>query len=251
MKTNITVAVASCLAVALSAQAGPDWDEICDAGSLIATAQPISGGGGSLKSIKGALAPCSPLAGAQPDLEDMYQFIINDPTMFCAKTVAAEATQDCCGGSFSPVQGTNFDTQIWLFKANGLGLLANNNDPADPPLSRIGNVSNDGSGAMILTPGVYYLAISGANRVPVSSGGQIFQFGSPFEVSGPDGPGGGNPITGWVGPGQQGHYEIVLCAARTIQGIPTVSQWGLVAMAAAMLAGGAIIIARRGHPAAA
>ena len=246
MKTNFTIASVGCLCLSAVSFAGPDWEEVCDAGSLPSTAQNTGGG---VKSIKGKLGPCGPMPEGVPDLEDMYKIVINEPTGFCARTVPSTPTQDCCGNTYIPQQGSNFNTQLWLFRSNGLGLLANDNDPGNSPLSLIGHAANDGSGAAILDPGTYYIAVSGANRIPVSTVNQmtlpIFQFANSFEVSGPDGPGGGSPITGWTGPGEQGLYEIVFCGSLPAQGIPTVSQWGLIAMAGAMLAGGAILIRRR------
>ncbi|MHC5022968.1 MAG: hypothetical protein ACYTGG_03515, partial [Planctomycetota bacterium] len=85
--------------------------------------------------------------------------------------------------------------------------------------STIGNEANDGSGAMIDTPGLYYVAITTSAREPVSAGGPIFFFASSTEISGPDGPGGDQPIIGWQdvpipegaeGPDVPGLYTIAL-----------------------------------------
>jgi hypothetical protein len=42
----------------------------------------------------------------------------------------------------------------------------------------------------------------------VSQAGPIFSFGSPTEISGPDGAGGLNPHIGWTGVGETGTYVI-------------------------------------------
>ena len=68
--------------------------------------------------------------------------------------------------------------------------------------------SNDGSLAAVVAAGDYYLAISVGGWVPVSSSGNIFFLGSSTEISGPDGPGGLNPIIGWTGvPEDVGDYD--------------------------------------------
>jgi uncharacterized protein (TIGR03382 family) len=88
-------------------------------------------------------------------------------------------------------------------------LLANDNtiSGANPFLT---TPSNDGTLAAINLPGVYAIAISAAGRNPVSVGGNIFNYGSPTEISGPDGPGGINPHIGWTGEGAGGNYKISL-----------------------------------------
>ena len=72
------------------------------------------------------------------------------------------------------------------------------------------SVSTDGS-PVVDTPGLYLLAITVTPRRPESSGGIIFDFQMPFEVSGPDGPGGAFFIDSWTTPpalvgGQPGMY---------------------------------------------
>lgn len=225
-----------------SAFAGPEWPETGDAGSIPATAQPVAGIG-PLQSIKGALA--MPLTGPG-DFEDMYLIKISDPANFCAKTVINPIT--CCGEPFPVTQPTNFNTQLWIFKTDGRGLLGNDDDPADPPRSRLGNAANDASGAAITTAGLYYIAITGGpGNDPQSSTGPIFNQALVTEVSGPDGAGGANPIIGWTGGGPASQYQILLCGASFVEpgDIPTASEWGLILLAAALAVGGVIVIRRR------
>lgn len=232
-----------------SAWAGPDWEEICDAGSSIGLAQPITGGGGSVRSIYGRLGAC-PIAGGGPDFEDVYLIFIDNPGQFCAETVPAGESASCCGvcppDCQGAIQGTNFNTQLWLFKANGNGLLGNDDDVAGPPgLSRLGNAATDASGAVLNTPGLYYLAISGGpQRDPFSVGGPIFNQATLFEVSGPDGPGGTQPLSTWNGLGVQGDYEIFVCGVRFIEDIPTVSEWGMGILTVMVAAAGAVLARR-------
>lgn len=241
-RARLIAAVAS-LSVAGAAFAGPEWPETADAGSFPFDAQ-IVFGAGPLFSIKGSLS----LAVNGPgDFEDMFLIKIDDPALFCAKTIFQPAQ---CGKCFmNPTQPTAFDTQLWIFKTDGRGLLGNDDDPGDPPRSRLSGASNDGSGAAITTPGLYYIAISGgpAND-PQSSSGAIFNQVNPTEISGPDGPGGANPIIAWTGGGPVGQYQIMLCGASFVEhnDIPTTSEWGLIVLAIALIVGGAVVIRKRG-----
>ena len=240
------LAAVACLCMTAPACAGPDWEETCDAGSVPATAQAVTVVG-QVKSIRGQLAPCPALGVGVPDFEDMYLIRIQQPAIFCARTISGTEDTDCCGGSIDPHHGTNFNTQLWLFRADGIGRLGNDNQsPFIPPgLSGFQNASNDGTGIVITTPGLYYIAVSGGpNRDPVSQAGLIFNQLATFEISGPDGPGGTLPINGWIGPGVQGQYEIIMCGVQGVPSIPTVSEWSMIAMAAAVVIAGAFLIAR-------
>lgn len=231
------------MSLTCTVMAGPEWPELGDAGRLPGGAQIVLGSG-SLESIRGALS--LPLTGPG-DFEDMYLIKISDPTTFCAKTIIQSVSCGQCV-PFPLTQPTNFNTQLWIFKADGRGLLGNDDDPADPPRSRLGNAADDGSGAVITTAGLYYIAISGGpGNDPQSSTGPIFNQVLLTEVSGPDGAGGANPIIGWSGGGPVGQYQILLCGASFVEqgDIPTVSEWGLIILAIALAAGGAIIIRRK------
>ena len=101
--------------------------------------------------------------------------------------------------------------------------------------SRLTSFSNDGSGARVLNPGVYALAISYGNRRPVSENGQIFSFGEDLtEISGPDGPGGFLPHNGWIGQGGAGVYSVGITGATFVD-VPTpgVASLGLIAVGVA------------------
>ena len=169
--------------------AGPDWVEGGDAGSTVGTAQ-YTFGVGQINSISGTLGG----TGLVPDFEDMYIVRVTTPMAFQMSLF-----------------GGNFDAQLFVFnitQANeAFGLLANDNTPAgnSPVLT---NLATDGTGAKISFPGVYAVAISAAGRYPISLNGAIFNYTSPTEISGPDGPGGINPHIDWAGPGQAGSYQI-------------------------------------------
>lgn len=173
------------------AMAGPDWVEQGDAGPTFSNAQRILGVG-QVRSISGTLSD----GFLTPDQEDVYLLRITQPTAF----------------SFD-FRLANFDCQAWLFNvtlANELfGLLANDNVNGNSAWSLIAGPATDGTQAQVTQPGVYAIAITGLGRVPVSRTGDIFSFETRTEVSGPDGPGGLNPLQGWAGQGQTGSYTIL------------------------------------------
>ena len=209
IKTSHRCAVA--LVVALSAagaaSAGPEWVEQGDAGSLPASAQTISNtSSGTLTKISGQLQGNGQLGPG--DLEDMYVIQITDPQNFSATTTFEG------GGS------AEFDSQLWLFRLDGTGLLGNDDTFIGPPPpgfgkggvvsgSTLGPMATDNTGQTIPGPGTYLLAISGPFDVPFSDGGPIFSFGSSTEISGPDGAGGGLPITEWQNIGLSGRGSFV------------------------------------------
>ena len=190
---------------------GPDWDEGegggGDAGSVPAGAEAVTGTGvDPVEKISGRLSGFGRGAGTPGggDFQDMYLIRIADPKNFRATTLA----------DFGGFAG--FDAQLFLFKADGTGLIANLNagTPTTDPL--LTPTANDGTGAAVTDPGLYFLAISGAVSLPGNSDGPIFQFNSPFEISGPDGNGGVSPIAFWNAPGETGRYEIALQGVLSI-----------------------------------
>ncbi|MBK9129667.1 MAG: DVUA0089 family protein, partial [Phycisphaerales bacterium] len=116
---------------------------------------------------------------------DLYRIQIDAPGSFSAST---------CNGA-------GFDTQLFLFDANGRGVVCN--DDTCGAQSTLAN-------ARVTTAGVYYLAITNYDRDPISLGGLIFPNTSSGEL-GPTGPGGGLPLAGWSGaPASGGAYTITL-----------------------------------------
>ncbi len=204
--TTWASAMVMAVAAVTPADAGPDFVEgAVDAGSTPGTAT-IIGGMGTLSSISGNLAGLGP---GMEDFEDMYLINVTDAVQFFAT---------------SDDPGTTFDTQMWLFRfddldpfMNGLGLLVNNDTSAANDASMLRPESDDGTG-IVLTAGLYYLAISGGaglgvpdpGRFPVAGASEIFDLLTPTEISGPDGSGGMNVIDGWLGEGQVGSYVIQL-----------------------------------------
>ena len=194
MNNNKTAmcAVAGAALIASSAFAGPEWIEQDDAGSNLATAQPTLGSG-PLQSIAGRLGVVQSFLGGT-DYEDLFLITVQSPSLFTMQVTSAD-----------------FDAQLFVFNVTLpgqlFGLLANNDTVlGDEPF--VGNMATDSTGAQLLLPGVYVVGISGLGRNPLSNTGAIFNFQSQTEVSGADGPGGINPLSGWTGEGQTGEYII-------------------------------------------
>jgi RHS repeat-associated protein len=183
------------------------WVEVGDAGSLPDQAQ-IAEGGGSLAAISGNLGP--------GDLEDMYLILINDPNNF-------EATTD---NLVIPGGAADFDTQLFLFTDFGQGLLANDECFFGCPNNHSHLLPNatDGTGQNIPNPGLYFVVITPFDSDPLGFNGvndlPIFNQFNNNEVSGPDGPGGFDPLSAWTGnlqtPLNTGSYAIALNGAEFI-----------------------------------
>lgn len=195
--------------VASAVWAGPDWveDDHGDAGSLPGDSQSTEGD--QLSRITGRLGSVTPTGGPTglgpvEDFEDMYLIFIENPSLFSATTIACTSACDPgCGGC------AEFDTQLWLFDVNGLGLLGNQSFfeiglglPGPQGDSLLDSTACDAQGQTITTPGLYLIAITYQNQ-PASADGSIFDFDAsgskcPFgEQSSADGPGAALPITNW------------------------------------------------------
>ncbi|MGE0480326.1 MAG: DVUA0089 family protein [Phycisphaerae bacterium] len=181
-KWHLISGFAAAMAFAASANAGI-WSEVGDAGDLPGTAQ-TAVGAGSLDQIDGALA-----GGA-----DMYRICITSPSTFSADTNG----------------GASFDTQLFLFDLNGVGVLAN--DDSGTLQARLP------AGSFTLAAGEYYLAISGFDRDPVDAGGNLIFPTFPF--GGVYGPIDGDSIAGWAGGSGGGQYSIFLTGAAFCNPVP-------------------------------
>jgi hypothetical protein len=166
------------------AWAGPDWVENGDAGSTLPFAQ-ITSGVGNIRSIFGSLGASGI---TQPDNEDMYIIRIDDPETFKFEIIDAP---------FSPA--------VYLYNitlgGEAIGLLGKRGDGAASVT--LGNQATDSTGAQVTLPGLYALVITFDGNEPRSRTGSIFSFDNEGETSGPDGPGGINPLQSFQvnGPG--------------------------------------------------
>jgi hypothetical protein len=169
----------------------PDpWDEQFygggDAGDLPATAQLVT-----LSDQTPCQSPVTRIRGDNDaDDVDMYVICITDPANFVASTVGT----------------TTWDTQLWLFRCDGTGVVHNDDAVGTTVLqSRIDNSTN-----CIQQGGIYLLAISRWNRDAVDSQGQRLWNDSPFRsLRCPDGPGAANPVAGWTGTTPAGGRYII------------------------------------------
>jgi len=181
----------------------PDpWDEQFygggDAGDLPATAQLVT-----LPDQTPCQSPVTRIRGDNGASDvDMYVICITDPENFVASTVGT----------------TTWDTQLWLFRCDGTGVVHNDDAVNTTVLqSRIDNSTN-----CITQGGIYLLAISRYNRDAVDSQGQRLWNDSPFRsLRCADGPGAANPIAGWTGTTTAGGRYVI-----SLQGAYFVSDQG-------------------------
>jgi len=139
---------------AQAAMAAPGWVEIGDAGQLPGTAQ-VTTGLGPLTTISGTL-PTDPdfINPTLPPDIDLFRIVISDSSAFSATTVNPE---------------TEFiDTQLYLFRADGTGVVANGDTDAVESRSTIpaGSVSS-------APVGEYLLGIALFESRPVNSSGDL------------------------------------------------------------------------------
>lgn len=131
--------------------------EVGDAGQSLVTSQALGAG---ISSINGSISGDA----------DMYRF-------------------NWGGGAFYVnTQGTDFDTQLFLFNSSGAGVWGN-----DDGLPGLGSYIEDAA----LASGTYYLAISGFDLDPYSASGLMFQshpYSPQYAALNP-----GEPLTGWSG----------------------------------------------------
>jgi hypothetical protein len=152
-----------------------------DAGDLPATAQDLTAEG--VAQIDGHISGASDV--------DMYKLCLPGAATFSASTVG----------------GTLFDTQLFLFKADGLGVYANDDhQPFRQSTLPAGHT---------LTPqaaGEYYLAVAPFNRDPSSAGGPIFPIRG--AVLPPTGSGASQPVSEWSGiQSAGGPYRVMVTGA--------------------------------------
>lgn len=193
MKYNMKMVVgAAGLAISASAFGGPDWQEINDAGFSIESAQVTLGTASEIHSISGTLSDGFGL----PDYEDLYLIRVLNPSTFRIEVTSSVGT-----------------VGLFLFNVTladeGFGLLASVQPPVELP-NALTPLATDGTQSQISNPGIYAIAITVPGWRPQSRTGSIFSFDGP-EISGPDGPGGLNPLQSWGGqPGPVGDYGIDL-----------------------------------------
>lgn len=188
-RAHLSVRVFGLVLVALVGFAGPAWAatfaEVADAGDTLATAN-VPKGTGSLDTITGALGPID---------ADVYKICV---------TGAFSAFVGDAGEGSPEVD----DPTLYLFDASGNGIVMNDDVGGDPYES----------GALItptLTPGTYYLAISGYDMDPHDSADNEIFPDAPFTSQNPPNAGVG-PLDHWdrADVGNLGSYTITLTGVQ-------------------------------------
>jgi len=109
--------------------------------------------------------------------------------------------------------GSDFDTVLWLFDANGKAIGANDNMDSTSAFSQIG--AEDG--LAVTAPGIYWIIISGAGTEPIDDLGiPVFGPGAPTDVLTPGSASPTNQIDGWFGTGETGDYMIMFEGIRGV-----------------------------------
>lgn len=163
-KTAVTLAL---LALGSGSAFALPHVETGDAGQSLVTSQALGAG-------------TSSITGSLDSDADMYRF-------------------DWGGGAFYVnTQGSDFDTQLFLFNSSGAGVWGN-----DDGLVELGSYIEDAA----LASGTYYLAISGFDLDPYSAYGLMFQNAPTLPQYAPLNP--GAPLTGWAAElFESGAYQI-------------------------------------------
>jgi hypothetical protein len=166
---------------------------------------------GALSIVANLVQPLTAIAGSLSGDADIFQIFISGDQPFSATTLSRETLLEL------PIDNTLGiptdlleDPQLFLFDALGNAVYGNDDlfgsSQATLP-SRAG----------LLTPGIYYLAISGFDYDPVSAQGEIFPDTSFDGVLFPTEPGGGLPLGGFAGDDPpSGNYVIALTGATTV-----------------------------------
>ncbi len=171
------------MALAFAAPALAQWVEIGDAGDLPATAQQTVGDG-QLATISGNLSVGD---------VDMYCIMVDDPATFSASTVG----------------GATWDTQLFVFNVNGVG-VAMNDDSGGTLQSLVGPFD----ACMYSTgPGLYYVAVSRYNADPRDASGGAILGSSGCNTTN------GNPVASWTAStGTAGDYVITFTGVSYCDG---------------------------------
>lgn len=170
--------------------AAAGWYEDPDAGELPWTAQQAEGTGGFVR-LGGRII------GAEADL---FLLEICDAANFSATTEGL----------------ATWDTQLFLFRPDGVGIAFNDDSPT------AGGLQSRLSAQFVPGNGRYLLGISEFNRKPETINGMLLWEQNPSQVERvPDGPGAGGILANWVAPsnGAGGVYEVRLTGACLIPGV--------------------------------
>jgi len=178
-------------AIGITVGSANEWNETVhgsgDAGELVSSAQSVDLSG-SVLTIRGALGTGD---------ADMYKLHLCTPGSFSASTVG----------------GTTVDTQLFLFRADGTGIVMDDDD-ATPGTTHLQSLLSNTYTAS-LAAGDYYMAISQWDKDPLdASGNQLWLdlVGGSYRVEhAPDDVGAANPMSFWsTTTGVGGAYVVTL-----------------------------------------
>ena len=188
------------------AAAGPVWDidYTDDARQTAGTAQVITSSLSPYINIFGRLGGYG-FVGS--DFVDMYQIHISSQTLVSISTAGGSL-----GGS------ADFNSQLFIFRRKGgngnnvrAAAIRANNDAALGNLgSRIGDEFDPTSDYTLLSPGYYYLAITGYGTMAVNDDGGLIWSG--LDAPGATVSGNEQFLGDWAGQGEIGEYHIRLQA---------------------------------------
>jgi hypothetical protein len=164
------------------------WDEMsmggADAGQTLATAQTPAAANSEVRVITGVFGV---------DDVDIYKVSVCDPQAFMATTRFS-----------NPL----LDTQLFLFKDNGRGVIMNDEVPVGLPGAN--SHASTLTGELIPASGNYFLAISRWDVDPMTASGTIWSDDPPNTVRAPDGTDPTGALASWTGSGASGVYRISL-----------------------------------------
>lgn len=206
-----------------TALAGPSWDRDLqeDALETAVSAQLLTHPLGSVTTIFGRLSGYG-LVGS--DFVDMYRIRLQTPSQVSISTA---------GGSLGGE--ADFNTQLFIFRQRG-GNGSNQravpwfaNDDAGPGNSgsRISDNSELYDNQILLTPGEYYIAITGVGMRAFGEDGVALwsSLGNPGDsVAGDNG-----PLGSWAGEGETGQYAIRIQSGNA-SSVPTPGGLALLAL---------------------
>lgn len=155
--------------------------------------------------------PLTSISGSLFGDADLFKIFISGDQPFSATTLSPETLLDLpIDNTLGIPTGLLEDPQLFLFDAMGKGVFGND-DLFGSTQSTLPSMANP------LSPGIYFLAISGFGYNPVSAGGDIFANASFDGILPPTGPGGELPLVGFAGESlSSGSYTIALTGAQTI-----------------------------------
>ncbi len=179
--------------------------EIDDAGESLQTAAAVTSAQSmSLESISGSLSGDA----------DLFKIFLTGGQSFSATTSSRETADIPVNRAAGIPIDVVIDPKIFLFDELGNGVYAND----DLFGSTQSTLLSGPGGFSPMASGIYFLGISGTGLEAASANGQIFP-SEPFDrIAGPTAPGGGSPLTGFVGDrtASFGNYTLSLTGAQTI-----------------------------------